>query len=79
MFDIVIFVSILYKKDELRNSFKNTSFSKISNWMLNMVGLNMLIGAVISTFIFEELIAIFSFCTTLEPGRSCDEAAAKYN
>ena len=79
MIDIVIFVAVLYKKDELRNSFKNTSFSKISNWMLNMVGVNMLLGAVMSTFIFEELIAIFSFCNTYKAGRSCNESANNYN
>lgn len=77
--DIVIFVGVLYKKDELRNSFKNTSFSKISNWILNMVGVNMMIGAIISTFIFEELIAIFNFCNNYNSGRSCDESAQKYN
>jgi hypothetical protein len=60
--DLVIFVAVLYKKDELRNSFKNTSFSKISNWMLNMLGVNMLLGAIICTFIFEELINIFTLC-----------------
>ena len=79
MIDIVIFVSVLYKKDELRNSFKNTSFSKISNWMLNMAGVNMMMGAIISTFIFEELISIFQFCNNYTSGRSCTESATKYN
>jgi hypothetical protein len=44
-----------------------------------MVGVNMLLGAVMSTFIFEELIMIFSFCNTYNSGRTCDESARNYN
>lgn len=44
-----------------------------------MVAVNMLLGAAISTFIFEELISIFSFCNSYNSGRSCKESAQRYN
>ena len=58
---MIFFSKIFKKKKSLRNELLNTSYCKISDWILNLLAINMVIYS-----LFIQAGVIFSWYTTLD-------------